>query len=141
TGRLHAFLSGDAKAQLAGVKPEEELAAMLPADIGSWSGLSRDQYVEAQTLLFGYLLSSQGDRVAMANSVEGRVPFLDHRLIEFANKLPPSYKLRGLTEKAVLRKAVRDLLPPTIVNRVKQPYRAPDSRSFFAGGEGEALVE
>jgi asparagine synthase (glutamine-hydrolysing) len=123
------------------VRPEDELARELPADISKWDGLSRDQYVEAHTLLFGYLLSSQGDRVAMANSVEGRVPFLDHRVIEFANRLPPRYKLRGLTEKAVLRHSVRDLLPPAIVNRVKQPYRAPDSRSFFAGGEGAALVE
>jgi asparagine synthase (glutamine-hydrolysing) len=141
TSRLHAFLSQDVKAQLAGVRPEDELAALLPADISSWDGLSRDQYVEAQTLLSGYLLSSQGDRVAMANSVEGRVPFLDHRVIEFANRLPPRYKLRGLTEKAVLRRAVQDLLPSAIVKRVKQPYRSPDSRSFFAGGAGAALVE
>ena len=51
--------------------------------------LSRDQYVEAHTLLSGYLLCSQGDRMAMANSIEGRFPFLDHRVIEFANRLPP----------------------------------------------------
>lgn len=141
TSRLHAFLSAEAKAVLRGARPEDELARELPADISKWDGLSRDQYVEAHTLLSGYLLSSQGDRAAMANSVEGRVPFLDHRVIEFANRLPPRYKLRGLTEKAVLRRSVHDLLPPAIVNRVKQPYRAPDSRSFFAGGEGAALVE
>ena len=51
--------------------------------------LGRDQYVEAHTLMSGYLLSSQGDRMAMANSIEGRFPFLDHRVIEFANRLPP----------------------------------------------------
>jgi asparagine synthase (glutamine-hydrolysing) len=63
------------------------------------------------------------------------VPFLDHRVIEFANRLPPNYKLRGLNEKAVLREAAADLLPPAIRNRVKQPYRAPDSASFFTDGK------
>lgn len=141
TRRLWNFFSKDLRASLADVDPERQLASMLPAQFASWPGLSRDQYVEAQTLLFGYLLSSQGDRVAMANSVEGRVPFLDHRVIEFANRLPPSYKLRGLNEKAILRHSVRDLLPPVVLNRVKQPYRAPDSQSFFTDGKPLDYVE
>jgi asparagine synthase (glutamine-hydrolysing) len=107
----------------------------LPRAIGSWSGLAQDQYVEAKSLLAGYLLSSQGDRVAMANSIEARFPFLDHRVIEFANRLPPSFKIRGLTEKYLLRRALADLLPAEIVNRTKQPYRAPDSQSFFFDGK------
>jgi asparagine synthase (glutamine-hydrolysing) len=68
------------------------------------------------------------------------VPFLDHRVIEFANKLPPNFKLRGLREKAVLRESVRDLLPDQIVNRVKQPYRSPDIKSFTSGGAGADLA-
>lgn len=141
TRRLWNFFSGDARASLAASNPEQQLQRMLPEEFSSWPGLSRDQYVEAQTLLFGYLLSSQGDRVAMANSVEGRVPFLDHRVIEFANKLPPRYKLRSLQEKAVLRRAVHDLLPSAVLNRVKQPYRAPDSQSFFTAGKPLDYVE
>ena len=141
TRRLFNFLSADAKAAVAQVNPEADLAALVPEGFDSWAGLSRDQYVEAQTLLYGYLLSSQGDRVAAANSVEGRVPFLDHRVIEFANKLPANYKLRGMREKAVLRKSVEDLLPPAIVNRVKQPYRSPDTQSFFYGAETSGLVQ
>jgi asparagine synthase (glutamine-hydrolysing) len=141
TRRLQGFLSAEARAALGATKPEDELARLVPPELSRWAGLSRDQFIEAQTLLYGYLLSSQGDRVAMANSVEGRVPFLDHRVIEFANRLPPRYKLRGLREKAVLRRAVEDLLPPLIVNRVKQPYRAPDSQSFFQGGQSAALVQ
>jgi asparagine synthase (glutamine-hydrolysing) len=90
--------------------------------------------VEAHTLMSGYLLCSQGDRVAMANSVEGRFPFLDHRLIEFANRLPPQLKIRGLTEKYLLKQSVRGLLPEVVRTRTKQPYRAPDSQSFFEGG-------
>jgi asparagine synthase (glutamine-hydrolysing) len=135
TRRLWNFFSKDVRASLADADPERELLKMLPANFNSLAGLNRDQYVEAQTLLSGYLLCSQGDRVAMANSIEGRVPFLDHRVIEFANRLPPHYKLRGLTEKAILRRSVRDLLPAKVLDRVKQPYRAPDSQSFFIDGK------
>lgn len=135
TRRMWGFLSDDFRAELGQWTPEQELLDSLPAGMTEWDSLGRDQYVEAHTLLSGYLLSSQGDRVAMANSVEGRVPYLDHRVVEFANRLPARYKLRGLNEKAVLREALRPLLPAAIVNRVKQPYRAPDSRSFFVKGE------
>jgi asparagine synthase (glutamine-hydrolysing) len=107
----------------------------LPATIGEWPPLGRDQYVEAHTLMSGYLLSSQGDRVAMANSIEGRFPFLDHRLIEFANRLPPRLKLHGLTEKYLLKKSVTGLIPESTRQRTKQPYRAPDSQSFFHAGK------
>jgi asparagine synthase (glutamine-hydrolysing) len=71
----------------------------------------------------------------MANSVEGRVPFLDHRVVEFASHLPARFKIRGLTEKAILKSALRPMVPAEIVNRVKQPYRAPDAPSFFVNGK------
>ncbi|MEY4767318.1 MAG: hypothetical protein RI907_3991 [Pseudomonadota bacterium] len=135
TQRVWQCFAPEVRSQLAGV---DHLAAMgehLPADIARWSPLNRDQYIEAHTLLSGYLLSSQGDRVAMAESIEGRVPFLDHRLIEFANHLPPRYKLMGLTEKYLLKRAMRGLLPEAIRTRTKQPYRAPDSASFFEAGQ------
>ena len=135
TARLLNFLSADMREALADVDPEQELVATLPGSFPKWSGLSRDQYVEAKVLLSGYLLSSQGDRVAMANSVEGRVPYLDHRVIEFTGALPARYKLRGLGEKAVLKAALEGLVPDSIRNRVKQPYRAPDAPSFFRGAE------
>lgn len=135
TRRLWNFLSAEVRTELGDFSPEEELRAQLPQGIGRWDGLSRDQCIEANTLLYGYLLSSQGDRVAMANSVEGRVPFLDHRVVEFANSLPANYKLRGLNEKAILRRAVGHHLPKEIATRVKQPYRAPDSQSFFDNGK------
>ena len=72
--------------------------------------------------------------MAMAHSIEGRVPFLDHRLIEFANRLPPRYKLMGLTEKYLLKRAMAGQLPEAVRLRAKQPYRAPDSQSFFLNG-------
>jgi asparagine synthase (glutamine-hydrolysing) len=78
-----------------------------------------------------YLLSSQGDRPGMAHSIEGRFPFLDVRVVEFANRLPPRLKLRGLTEKYLLKQLAREWLPDEIWQRPKRPYRAPIHRSFF----------
>jgi asparagine synthase (glutamine-hydrolysing) len=78
-----------------------------------------------------YLLSSQGDRMAMAHSVEGRFPFLDVCLVEFCNKLDPRLKLRGLREKWFLTEAARPWLPADIRRRPKRPYRAPIHRCFF----------
>ena len=133
--RALGLLSPEMRAEVGAFDPLDAFEATLPAEIARWSPLARDQYVEAKSLLSGYLLSSQGDRVAMANSIEGRVPYLDHRVIEFANRLPPSYKIRGMTEKWLLRRALRDLLPDDILQRTKQPYRAPDSASFFFDGQ------
>jgi asparagine synthase (glutamine-hydrolysing) len=110
--------------------PVERLLATLPAAFASWDPLARDQYLEIRTLLSGYLLASQGDRVAMASSVEGRFPFLDNEVVELACSLPPNHKLRVLDEKHVLKRAAEDLVPPQIVHRPKQPYRAPDAVAF-----------
>jgi asparagine synthase (glutamine-hydrolysing) len=140
TRRIWQFFSPEVKATLAGWDPYRAFTDWLPCATERWSGLGRDQYAEAHTLMSGYLLCSQGDRMAMANSIEGRFPFLDHRVIEFANRLPPRYKLRALSEKYVLKKAVQGLLPETIRRRVKQPYRAPDSQSFFRDGRATGWV-
>lgn len=109
----------------------EGLSSKLPAGFCDWQPLARAQYLEIATLLSPYLLSSQGDRMAMAHSVEGRFPFLDVRLVEFCNRLPATMKLRGLHEKYLLKKAVLPWLPETIRRRPKRPYRAPIHRSFF----------
>jgi asparagine synthase (glutamine-hydrolysing) len=140
TRRTGAFFSDELRASLGDWRPEAELIHSLPSANEDWEGLARDQYVEANTLLSGYLLSSQGDRVAMANSVEGRVPYLDHRVIEFANRLPARLKLPALREKAILREALKPLLPGDIVARTKQPYRAPDSSSFFTDNRASEYV-
>ncbi len=113
----------------------ERLLGALPADFANWSPLGQDQYLEVRTLLSGYLLSSQGDRMLMANSVEGRFPFLDKNVVELANSLPPDYKLRVLDEKHVLKRASEGRVPATIRARKKQPYRAPDAAAFTTGPE------
>lgn len=133
--RALSFLSTELQPRAMAFDPLSFYEHRLPRDIGEWTPLARDQYVEAKSLMAAYLLSSQGDRVAMANSIEGRFPLLDHRLIEFANRLPPRWKLRGLTEKHILRRALAPLLPDAIANRTKQPYRAPDAASFFDAGK------
>ncbi|HJV72538.1 asparagine synthase (glutamine-hydrolyzing) [Ideonella sp.] len=133
-GRITRFLAPAWRDTAAGFDPFAAMAAAMPPDAAHWSALAQDQYVEAHTLLAGYLLSSQGDRMAMAHSVEARFPFLDHRVIEFGNALPPRYKLMGLTEKYLLKRAMTGLLPESIRRRSKQPYRAPDSQSFFTDG-------
>ncbi len=108
------------------------LLASLPGEFARWTPLAQDQHLEARTLLASYLLSSQGDRMLMAHSVEGRFPFLGSAVIELANALPAAYKLRGLDEKHVLKRAARGLVPDEILRRPKQPYRAPDALSFTA---------
>jgi asparagine synthase (glutamine-hydrolysing) len=123
-------------------QPATPLAALtLPPEFGAWHPQSRAQYLEITIFLAEYLLSSQGDRMSMAHSVEGRFPFLDHRVVEFCNQLPPDFKLHGLDEKHILKGAMRDLLPASIWNRAKQPYRAPIHRSFFPEGQPLDWVE
>jgi asparagine synthase (glutamine-hydrolysing) len=141
TAALRRLLSDDLLASLKGYDPAEELRDSLPAEFAAWHPLSRAQYLETAHLLPGYILSSQGDRVAMAHAVEGRFPFLDPRVVAFAAALPPRLKLRGLTEKYLLRRSVGDLLPPQIARRPKQPYRAPDCRCFFGDGAPDYVGE
>ncbi len=120
---LNAALREDAAAGLTG---------RLPAAFGRWHPSNRAHYLEAKTLMGGYLLCSQGDRMLMANSVEGRFPFLDHRVIEFSNRLNPRLKMRALNEKYLFKQAMKDQLPQQIIERHKQPYRAPDIPAFFS---------
>jgi asparagine synthase (glutamine-hydrolysing) len=140
TRRAWRFFSPAVKDALRTWDPYAAIGRMLPSEAAGWRPLSRDQYVEAHTLLTGYLLSSQGDRMAMAHSVEARVPFLDHRVVEFGSRLAPGLKIRGLNEKYILKRAMGGLLPASIHRRTKQPYRAPDSQSFFVAGKPVAYV-
>lgn len=111
--------------------PSDSVSKRLPEGFAGFSTLGRAQYLEIITFLTGYLLHSQGDRMLMGNSVEGRFPFLDHRVAEFAARLPDRAKLAGLREKYLLRQAVKPLLPADIVKREKRPYRAPILRAFM----------
>ena len=131
TSKLKMFFTNEIAAELRGQDVYAELERELPAEFWRWDKFCQAQYLEAQYLLPGYILSSQGDRMAMAHSVEARYPFLDHRVIAFAARLHPSLKMKVLNEKYLLRKIAKNRLPDSIVRRPKQPYRAPDARSFM----------
>jgi asparagine synthase (glutamine-hydrolysing) len=136
---LQRLFLPDVRQAAQAVDVSARLLASLPADFRRWSFLAQDQYLEVRTLLSGYLLSSQGDRMLMGHSVEGRFPFLDAEVIELANALPAACKLRILDEKHVLKRAARGLVPDAILRRPKQPYRAPDALSFV-GPDAPAWV-
>jgi asparagine synthase (glutamine-hydrolysing) len=121
--------------------PAKFIAELLPGNFRRWAPLSRAQYLEIKLFLSQYLLSSQGDRMGMAHSIEGRFPFLDHRVMDFCNRLPPGLKLRGLTEKYLLKKLGGQWLPPQVWQRPKRPYRAPIHGCFFNQATPEYVTE
>jgi asparagine synthase (glutamine-hydrolysing) len=131
TSRIKDAYADGTRAALAGTDVMAELRDTLPAAFSRWSALNRAAYLEMTTLLAGYLLSSQGERMGMAHGVEGRFPFLDHRLFAFAAALPTRSKLRGLREKDILRRWAAGVVPQRVQGRPKQPYRAPDVPAFF----------
>jgi len=139
TSVIKSMLSGDLRDGISRADSGDVVAAMPPGS-ECWDPLSRGQWLEMTTLLAGYILASQGDRMLMANSVEGRFPFLDRDVVDFTNALPARHKLFGLEEKYLLKRAFADLVPDDIVHRPKQPYRAPDAASFF-GADRPAWFE
>jgi len=113
----------------------------LPKGWHTWGPLARAQGLEIATFLTPYLLSCQGDRVAMAHGVEVRYPFLDPEVVALCNRLPARLKLRGLRDKAVLRSLASQSLPAEIWQRPKRPYRAPMTTALFARPDGDYVDE
>ena len=89
------------------------------------SAVHQSLYLWSKTMLPGYILAMLGDRMEMAHSIEGRVPFLDHHVVETIRAQPVSLKIRGMTEKFVLREAVRDVITDTVYRRQKHPFMSP----------------
>lgn len=118
-----------------------KVSANTPEHVKSWGILKRNQYLEMKTLLPGYLLSAQGDRMAMAHGIEGRFPFLDHNLVDWVLGLPDSSKLNNGSAKHLLKMAFQDNIPTQITNRPKKPYMAPDLAAFFPNGKKGILVD
>lgn len=138
TSRCSRFLTKEVR-QRAGLlgDPQDRLRGRLPDTFEGFPPLGQAQYLEIHTFLQGYLLHSQGDRMLMGHSIEGRFPFLDHRLAEFAAKVPDRLRIKALSEKHLLRKAVAGILPEEIGSRPKRPYRAPILRAFIGEGSPE----
>lgn len=131
TSRIKNYFSDTIKETIKDYNPIAEVEEKLESKLSGYDYLTKAQWLEIHLFMSGYLLSSQGDRMGMANSIEGRYPFLDHRVIEFCMALHPDLKLHGLNEKYLLKKMMKDRLPGAILNRSKQAYRAP-IRSLFA---------
>ena len=140
TAQLKRFFTPALQAEIA-ARPPEEVLDSLPAEFSRWDSLAQAQYLEVVTLLSGYLISSQGDRMLMAHSVEGRFPFLDSDVMEFCNGLPAAYKLAGLNEKYILKRVAAGHIPDAIIRRPKQPYRSPDAISFVEAGAPSYVAE
>jgi asparagine synthase (glutamine-hydrolysing) len=85
---------------------------------------------EFRLLFFAQAISVLGDRMEMAHSVEGRVPFLDHPVVECLRDMPVAMKIRGMTEKYVLREATREVITDTVYRRQKHPFFAPPVTSL-----------
>lgn len=141
TSQIKRFFTDDYQEQFSEEKIFSDLESYIDPDIKRWHPLCRAQYLEATLFMSGYLLSSQGDRMMMGNSIEGRFPFLDHNVIEFAATIPPVYKIYGLNEKFALKKAFEDVLPDQVLHRVKQPYRAPISRCFAGDNFSASMLD
>jgi asparagine synthase (glutamine-hydrolysing) len=91
--------------------------------------LNQMLYVNAKTVLPNFILNYLADRMEMAHSIEGRVPFLDHRVAEAAARVPVNMKVKGIREKHVLREAAKDVLIPEVYDRQKHPFTTPPTRS------------
>ncbi|MBM3992670.1 MAG: asparagine synthase (glutamine-hydrolyzing) [Planctomycetes bacterium] len=126
-------LFGSSKTRFFSAAMWEQLGDHLPyADLKlnldrakKWHPLNRSLYVGARVMLPGLLLASKGDRVAMNSSVETRYPFLDEEVFAFLAKLHPGWKMRGMSDKLVLRHLADRYLPSSIAWRRKAMFRAP----------------
>jgi asparagine synthase (glutamine-hydrolysing) len=118
----------------------DDLDAGMPSNWRHWDSLTRAQFIEIQSFMSSYLLSCQGDRVAMAHGVEARYPFLDPDLVDFTLALPTRHKLLGTRDKLALRRVAARRLPESIWRRRKHPYRAPVGSALF-GREANARFD
>lgn len=132
TAKIKNFFSDAVKDSNINYNSYAELMKLLPANFFEWDTVTKSQFLESLIFLSNYLLSSQGDRVAMAHSLELRVPYLDHRLIELLAKVNSEIKINGLNEKYLLKQVFKNRLPINILKRWKNPYRAPIHKALLS---------
>jgi len=108
--------------------------------LGGRDPVHQSLYLWSKTALPAYILTTLGDRMEMAHSVEGRVPFLDHHVVEVVRSQPVNQKINGMTEKYVLREAVRDVITDTVYRRQKHPFLSPPA-TLNPDGKLNALVQ
>ena len=125
--KMQGLWADDFRAQFAAHEPYHELLSSLDVR-GQMQGrapVNQALYLWSKTFLPSYILTVLGDRMEMAHSVEGRVPFLDHEVVELLCSMPVDQKIRGMTEKFVLREAARPVLTDTVYRRQKHPFLSP----------------
>ena len=130
-GRMEPLFNADYLAPFKGVDRTSLLLNNVDVK-GRLSGrapVNQSLYLWSKTVLPGYILTLLGDRMEMAHSIEGRVPFLDHKVGEYLMQTPVSLKIRGLTEKYILREATRDVITDTVYRRQKHPFLSPPDAS------------
>lgn len=141
TSKIRTFLSREIQEASQSQENFARLEQLLPARFSRWDYLAKAQYLEMTIFLSNYLLSSQGDRMAMAHSVEIRVPYLDYRIIDFMGRVPARWKINGLEEKYTLKKSFKNILPEQITSRQKHPYRAPILPSLLKANQSGYLQD
>ena len=144
--RAHVYWNGTFSEQgkqslMAGDFPRalNELLYGPDGDNGVRNGLGSYLRFDQQYYLADDILV-KSDRMSMAHSIEVRPPFLDHRIIEFAATLPPELKIRGSKQKFLLKNAMRDKLPPSVLSRSKQGFDIP-AHDWFRGILRPMLVD
>jgi len=123
--------------RMAAIDPYAGVRGVLQ-DTDAQSLLDRLLYADIKTYLHELLMKQ--DQMSMAASVESRVPFLDHKLVEFTSSLPERLKLRGWTTKYVLRQSMKGVLPPAILERPKMGFPVPLGK-WFRGAYASVLDE
>lgn len=142
----NAFIFGDQekKGLLVGDMPEVSFREVTrryftPEVLSSYDEVTQMQYVDFHTWMTGDILA-KADKMTMANALELRVPFLDHKVFEFAATIPTRYKVKNKTTKIALRSAFPGLLPPKVNNRPKRGFPVP-LRKWMRGELKERLQE
>jgi asparagine synthase (glutamine-hydrolysing) len=97
----------------------------IPRQLTGRAPVNQALYLWGKSVLPGYILTTLGDRMEMAHSIEGRLPFLDHKVVEQIVAMPVRLKIRGMTEKYVLREATRSVITDTVYKRQKHPFLSP----------------
>jgi asparagine synthase (glutamine-hydrolysing) len=138
---VEPLLGADARRDLDGYDPVAAIAeAIDPGAVRGRHPLDQAQYTWSKTMLEGQILNWGGDRVDMANSMESRPAFLDHHLAEAAVQVPPELRIRGTTEKWVLREAIKGVLPRVLYEREKFAFMAPPAHTDEAKRRGLDLL-
>jgi asparagine synthase (glutamine-hydrolysing) len=128
--RTAGLIRDDFLGDLIGLNPYELTLSRLPlsARLAGRDPLNQSLYLWSHTMLNNFILTFLGDRMEMAHSIEGRVPFLDHKVAEYAAGIPIQMKIKGMREKHVLREATRDVIIEPVYNREKHPFTTPPAQ-------------